>query len=125
VAVAWFTGAQDTPRVRLARSEDAGASFGAPVTIDEGRPAGRVDVELLPDGAALVSWIELSTGGADVRWRRVDAQGGVDGAAVIGPISPARASGIPRIARAGARLLAVYTEAGERPRLRVFEARLD
>ncbi|HEU0076539.1 MAG TPA: sialidase family protein, partial [Longimicrobiaceae bacterium] len=57
VAVAWFTGARDTARVLVAFSRDAGATFGAPVRVDDGDPAGRVDVELLEGGGALVSWI--------------------------------------------------------------------
>jgi hypothetical protein len=40
VAVAWFTGAQDTSRVRVAFSTDAGATFSAPVRADDGLPAG-------------------------------------------------------------------------------------
>ncbi|HEV2149046.1 MAG TPA: hypothetical protein VGR37_16690, partial [Longimicrobiaceae bacterium] len=56
VGVAWFTGARDTARVLVAFSDDAGATFGAPVRVDDGDPAGRVDVELLEGGEALVSW---------------------------------------------------------------------
>jgi hypothetical protein len=33
VAVAWYTGAGDTPRVKVAFSEDAGATFGGPVAV--------------------------------------------------------------------------------------------
>ncbi len=52
---------------------DAGATFGAPVRIDDGGPAGRVDVVML-DGGALVSWIERTGGDtAAVRARRVSA----------------------------------------------------
>lgn len=58
VFVAWFTGARDIPAVKVAFSDDAGATFGAPVRIDHGNPAGRVDTLLLEDGTALVSWIE-------------------------------------------------------------------
>ncbi|MBC7896320.1 MAG: exo-alpha-sialidase [Cytophagaceae bacterium] len=39
--VAWFTGAQDTARVRVAWSFDGGATFAAPVRIDGGSPVGR------------------------------------------------------------------------------------
>src|SRR5688572_18738478 len=49
VVVAWFTAANDSARVKVAFSNDAGATFGAPVRVDGGTPAGRVDVELLPD----------------------------------------------------------------------------
>ena len=53
VAVAWFTGADKTPRVKLAFSNDAGETFGQPVAVDDGNPTGRVDVLLLvADGRA-------------------------------------------------------------------------
>ena len=46
-------------------------------------PLGRVDVELLPDGSAVVVWIESSQGHADVRARRVFADGRRGPSAVV------------------------------------------
>lgn len=58
VAVAWFTGADDVAAVKLAFSEDSGASFAAPVRIDLGDPLGRVHTLFLKDGSMLVTWLE-------------------------------------------------------------------
>src|SRR5262249_36257433 len=58
VAVAWFTATRDTARVNVAFSTDGGETFGVPIRVDDGQPAGRVDVELGADGRALVTWIE-------------------------------------------------------------------
>lgn len=58
VAVAWFTGAGDVPAVNVAFSDDAGATFGEPVPIDQGAPIGRLDTLMLDDGTLLVSWVE-------------------------------------------------------------------
>jgi hypothetical protein len=63
VAVAWFTGAQETAVVNVAFSDDAGISFEDTARIDLGRPVGRVDLEMLEDGSAIVSWVELSDSG--------------------------------------------------------------
>lgn len=60
VVVAWFTGAGNVPAVKVALSEDAGASFRNVVRIDRGEPLGRVDTLMLEDGTALVSWVELN-----------------------------------------------------------------
>ncbi|HEX8851924.1 MAG TPA: sialidase family protein, partial [Pyrinomonadaceae bacterium] len=49
VAVGWFTLAGGTPRVQLAFSKDAGASFGQPLKVDDGDPVGRVEVLMLED----------------------------------------------------------------------------
>lgn len=61
-AVAWLTGANDLAAVKVAFSEDGGRNFDAPVRIDQGNRVGRVDLEMLDDGTALVSWGEWSAG---------------------------------------------------------------
>ena len=60
VALAWFTGEDDAPRVQLAFSADGGATFDPPVTIDSDAPPGRVDVVLDAGGGAVVSWLALA-----------------------------------------------------------------
>lgn len=61
--VAWFTAAGDLPAVKIAFSDDAGASFGEARRIDLGDPSGRVDAIMLEDGSALVSWLEWTDEG--------------------------------------------------------------
>ena len=58
VVVAWFTAAGGIPAVKVARSDDSGASFRNVVRIDRGDPVGRVDTLMLEDGTAVVSWVE-------------------------------------------------------------------
>jgi hypothetical protein len=125
VAVAWFTGAGDVPRVKVAFSADAGATFGAPVQVDDGNPAGRVDVLLAPDGSALVVWLERAGEGvAEVRARRVWPDGRATPAATVASSSDARASGFPRMAVAGeGSVVIAWTDAGdEGTRVRVARA---
>ena len=113
VALAWFTGARDTARVNLAFSNDAGASFGAPVRIDGGNPAGRVDVALLQDGGALVTWVERIGGDtAAVRVRRVGRDGRTGAPLTVARSSAARASGFPRMALAGSDVVFAWTVPG-------------
>ncbi|HEX8358669.1 MAG TPA: sialidase family protein [Longimicrobium sp.] len=98
VAIAWFTAARDTPRVNVAFSDDAGATWSAPVRVDGGTPAGHADVEIVDDGA-LVSWIERAQGGpAQVRVRRVSRGGALGEPRVLGGV-PERS--VPRMARDG------------------------
>lgn len=120
VALAWFTAANDSARVKLAFSNDAGATFGAPVRIDDGQPAGRVDVALLPDGAALVTWIERIGGDtAAVRTKRVSADGKVSGPFTIASSSSARSSGFPRTAITGSDVVFAWTMPGRPSSIRV------
>jgi hypothetical protein len=125
VAVAWFTSARDTARVYLAWSGDAGASFGPPIRIDDGNPVGRVDVELNDEGIAVVSWVEFTSGQqADVRVRRVNADGTRSASMVVARTSGGRASGFPRMTARGDDLILAWTEAGTPSRIRVARARL-
>ena len=110
VALAWFTAARDTARVNVAFSSDAGATFSAPVRVDGGAPAGRVDVALLADGSALVSWIERVGDAAAVRARRVTPQGRAGEPATIAASSASRASGFPRLTLSGDRVYFAWTE---------------
>ncbi|MGE0815357.1 MAG: sialidase family protein [Vicinamibacterales bacterium] len=100
-AVAWFTAAGDRPQVQVAFSTDAGATFGPPVRVDDGNPAGWADVLLLDRGRALVSWLERTgTGTGEVRVREV-TPAGVQPAIVVAPASSGRATGVPMLARSG------------------------
>lgn len=126
VAVAWFTAARDTARVRLAFSSDGGETFAAPIEIDDGNPAGRVDVELLADGRAVVSWLERTGGdSAAVRMRAVQQTGERGTAWTVAATSGARASGFPRMVRAGDGLVVAWTASAPDSAARVRVARVD
>jgi hypothetical protein len=111
VALAWFAAPESKAHVSVAFSTDAAASFGAPVRVDGGNPMGRVDVELLADGSALVGWIEQLESGAQFRARRVWPDGRRGDALTIASLAASRASGYPRIARSGERLVFAWVGA--------------
>jgi hypothetical protein len=112
VAVAWFTAAHDTARVRLAFSSDTATSFGAPIEISDGRPDGKVGVVLLPRGDALVSWIERRGERSVLRVRRIAPDGerspAVDVATFGGEL---RAGGMPRFVLAGDAAILTWADA--------------
>lgn len=58
VAAAWFTAADNDPRVLASFSPDAGGRFLMPLRLSAPKPAGRVSTILLHDGAHLVSWVD-------------------------------------------------------------------
>ncbi|MYI84671.1 MAG: exo-alpha-sialidase [Rhodothermaceae bacterium] len=124
IALAWFTAAQDTRRIKLSFSADEGLSFGAPVQVDDGSPIGRLDTILLQDGSALVSWIENTDDGAEIRVRRVYPDGTPDASSVVAATSASRASGVPRITRNGNAVYIAWTEAGTPPSVRTAVAKL-
>lgn len=118
VAVGWFTGAADQPRVHLAFSEDQGITFGEPVRIDGGDPVGRVDVVMDGDGAR-ISWIETVGASAELRMRRVTAAGVAEPPVVVSTVSGARAAGFPQMVRHRGDLVFAWTDAvGDDTRVR-------
>jgi hypothetical protein len=124
VAVAWFT-APDQPRVRLAFSSDGGRTFSRPVEVASGAVAGRVDVALLDDGRAAVSWLADAPSGAQVVAQAFARDGSVVGTqVVIARSSVGRATGFPQMVRSDDRLVFAWTEAGDPPALRTAVARL-
>jgi len=110
VAVAWYTVKQDQGQAYVALSRDAGRSFGKPVRVDDGGSLGRVDVEVLADGSALATWIEVADGGAQFRARRVTTDGARSTAVTISNLAGSRAGGSPRVARHGDELVLAWTE---------------
>jgi len=110
---AWFTGADDRPRVLLAFSGDAGAGWSEPVQVDRGNPLGRVDVMLLDDGSALVLWMEVPEDGeedAEVLARRIWPSGERSLPEPVARTAAARSSGFPRMARLGEGLVFAWTD---------------
>ncbi len=100
-AVAWFTGAGDEPVVRLAYSRDRGRTFEEPIRVDGGRPAGRVDVELLREGTAVVSWIERAEGEGSLMVRTVTPDGALGEPIRAARPGAGRSAGFPRMAALG------------------------
>jgi hypothetical protein len=123
-AVAWFTGAPPGARVRVAFSGDGGGSFGPAREVDDAAPLGRVGVVLTPAGEAVVSWLagDVGNGGANgragVRLRRVAPDGRAGAPLTLAETGAARASGFPRLAQSGDRLVLAWLDDGAPARLR-------
>jgi len=134
VAVAWFTAAGGAPRVQVAFSGDAGATFGEPIAIDAPEdphraPLGRVDAALDDDDRALVSWLAAADdgadgtgGGAEIRLAVVDPATGSVLARKIASTTAERSAGVPRMVRTGGdgvgRLVFAWVEDAEPSRIR-------
>jgi hypothetical protein len=125
-AVAWFTATADEPATKVAFSADAGLTFREPVVVDRQGSLGRVDV-VLEDGDALVSWLADAGETAEIRLRRVSADGRMGPAVGVVKTAASRASGFPRLLHLGDRLYLGWVElapeeGGSRVRLRELAA---
>jgi len=112
VAAAWFSAAENKPRVNVAFSSNAGAAFGKPVRIDTGNAVGRVDLLMLADNSALAIWIEGTEKDSGIFARRVHPDGRRGAPIKIAATSSARASGFPRAALIGNAAYVAWTDPG-------------
>ena len=124
VAVAWYTEANDSPRVKVAFSNDAGATFGKAIEVDDGETRGRVDALLLPDGSVLVCWLSGNAEGGAIKVRRVQTDGSLGPPAVIAKTDISRSSGFPRMARLGDEVHFAWTEFGKPSYVRTATANI-
>lgn len=109
---AWFTAANGRQHIHAAFSGDSGLTFGKPIAVDDGKPVGRLDVTLLDGETALVTWLEQTAAGAEIRARRVRRDGVMEPAMKIADTSAARAAGFVRTARLGRDVFFTWTGQG-------------
>ena len=113
VAMSWFTVKSEQGQAYAAFSQDAGKTFGSPIRVDDGGTLGRVDIEMLPDGAALATWIEFTDQRAQLRARRIERNGTRSAPVTIAGIAGSRASGYPRAAIANGEVVFAWTESAD------------
>lgn len=95
VAIAWFTAPDNVGQVKLAWSDDNGATFGRPIQIDHGNPLGRVAVEFLDDQTVAVSWMEQVEQSAEIRLMCLDIEGVKKQEVLVAETEASRQSGFP------------------------------
>ena len=110
VATAWFTAANEQQRVYAAFSNDGGAKFGETITVDDGKPAGRVDLVMISADSAVVAWLEQTGAGAEIRARRIGRDGIRTPSLKVADSSTARATGFTRIAKVSDAIYFAWTE---------------
>jgi hypothetical protein len=111
VAVVWYTAAKEVPQVNIRFSENGGDTFGSPVRVDEGRPAGRADVVLIGKDGALVSWVERGKEGLRILVRRVSPDSQRSPASIIWTSESGKSAGFPHLAKSGDEWLIAWTDA--------------
>ena len=109
VALAWYTEG-DGPQVLLAVSEDGGATWAERVRVDGERPIGRVGVAFLEHGGAVVSWLEGVGEAAELRLRRVAADGTRGDPVTVATVDAGRSSGMPHVVALGNQALVAWTD---------------
>ncbi len=110
VAITWFTAAEDIPKVQIVFSNDYGTSFTEPVQIHHGNPLGRVDVIMLDNDHAMVSWLEATDKGAEIRAAVVSTNQQLIIDRQIANTADSRSSGFPIMEKAGNEVFFAWTD---------------
>lgn len=114
LAVAWYTGANGTPKVNIAFSEDGGAQFEKAITLSGSDPLGRVDVVLLDEESTLVSWMEPMGDKVYLKAAKVHKSGRLGSPVLIDEMDSSRGAGFPQMERNGDTIYFAWTaNAGE------------
>jgi hypothetical protein len=117
-----MTAKDEQGRAFAAFSSDAGATFGAPIRLDDQASLGRVDIELLDDDAAVASWVELADRRAQLRFRWINSSGARGPTQTVAGLGTERTSGYPRLARRGHELIFAWTDSDGRSAVRTAAA---
>jgi hypothetical protein len=110
VALAWFTGANDKPAVKLAHSSDSGRKWSEPIVLSSGIPLGRVSVAITTDGVTHVAWLDHNGGEGRLLLKRVASNGTISEAETLTPMKTDRNSGFPRMLADGTGVMYAWTE---------------
>ncbi len=110
LVTAWFSAATDTSHVNVIFSTDGGAKFGNAIRIDEGGAIGRVDIVMLDDNSAIVSWME----GTMIKAAKVHADGTIEPSITVANSSESRSSGFPQMTKFGNQLIFAWTDDNEK-----------
>lgn len=113
VSIAWFTAADDKPRVQVAFSDNAGETFGMPIRVDNGNAIGRVDIVSLDTNHAAVLWMEPKGNETLIQLAKVSNSGKVNTPITIAKTLSERASGFPQLEKLGQNLYVSWTSLGE------------
>ena len=106
MAVAWFTSPDKNAQVNIVFSKDGGATFNSPLRIDEGKGIGRVDVVMLDENTAVVSWME----GSVIKAVKAYNNGKKEPSFIVAASAESRSSGFPQMTKSGTNLIFSWTD---------------
>lgn len=125
VAVTWFTIANNLPKVKIAFSNDNGNTFNTPITVATETIMGRLDIELLDDGSAILSSMDSKEGESLILLQHIKQNGFISESFPVSEIANSRSSGFPRMVINNNNIYLVWTAVGETLQVQSVEISLD
>ncbi len=108
VALAWYTASNEKPAIKYSLSFDNGANFQPAIEI-ECDPIGRVDIQMLNEQEAIMSWVDQSDKGAHIKVAKINADGIIGTPQIVVSTDSSRRTGFPIMTKNGDNLLMVWT----------------
>ncbi|NNC69525.1 MAG: hypothetical protein HKN90_01750 [Flavobacteriaceae bacterium] len=97
VAVAWYTAANEIPKVKVVFSRDHGETFDDPIIIDKIKTIGRVDLAFLNQDEVLASWVSSENSKTVIKVMKINAHGKMGSPITVSEFDPSRSSGFPQL----------------------------
>ena len=98
------------PSVKIAFSDDSGATFGPAFQVDSGDGVGRVSTLMLATGEALISWVEWTSDGEALMLCRVTKNEGCVARQMITEHVAVGSFDFPKLARSGNTIYLAWTQ---------------
>jgi len=109
VVVAWFTAANDEPRVKVAVSTNGGKRFSEPLDIAAKSALGQVGIAMIDRHTAAVTWLESDRKGTySIQLRGLTIDGQLGPVETVGRSNVSRAA--PHMTRVGDELIMAWTD---------------
>ncbi len=109
LAVAWFSAPNGRASVKVGFSLDAGQSFNEPIVIDNDNPLGRVDVVMVDERTAMVSWLAKDEQKTVIKASIIKLNGELSAPIVISETDESRGSGFPQMEKLGNKVYFAWT----------------
>ena len=126
LAVAWYTAADEIPKVKLIFSTNNGVNFDTPMLIDEVKTVGRVGLDFIDKENVMVTWVSSEESQTYIKAMRVAINGAKSEIIHVSKFDPSRSSGFPQLAIVGDRAYFAWTDVfGENPEVKTAYIELD
>lgn len=109
-ATAWFTAAEGIAKVKVAFMGESGNTFQEPIIVDDSVSVGRVDIVLLDDQTAVVSWLDLEGETPLIKFRKVSKDKSMNDPIIVSETSASRGSGFPQMEVVDGKLFFAWTD---------------
>jgi hypothetical protein len=124
VATSWFSMSDNIPEVKVAFLEADAESFAMPIALDYINPLGRVDLELIDQSTALVSWMDSYEDITKIQLQTVQKNGQKGEVFTLTEISNERSSGFPKMVTHQGYVYVTWTEVSDTLQIRTARIKL-